>query len=176
MRYLLPFLLALIGAAAGIGAGLFLQPSAEAVAASEGGTAPMASHSDDPDHDAEGTGQSGAAPAHGGQDGSEFTKLNNQFVVPVLGSGRVKSMVVLSLSLETPVGGRELIFSREPRIRDELLQVLFDHANLGGFDGEFTNGRNMDLLRKELLRAARNSLGGEIFDVLITDIARQDLG
>ena len=85
-------------------------------------------------------------------------------------------MVVLSLSLETPNGGREAVLTQEPRIRDTFLQVLFDHANIGGFDGEFTNGANMDVLRGELLRAGRKILGPEIVDVLVTDIARQDLG
>ena len=85
-------------------------------------------------------------------------------------------MVVMSLSLETPNGGRERVFAQEPRIRDTFLQVLFDHANIGGFDGEFTNGASMGVLRGELVRASKTILGPDIIDVLVTDVARQDLG
>ncbi len=180
MRFILPLILALLGAGAGVGAGLLLKPEAPAAASSE------VAHSA-ADAEAE-IGHATAAPADdghaaGGEDGhdegaggSEFTKLNNQFVVPVVKDGRVASMVVLSLSLETEQGQREVIYAREPRIRDTLLQILFDHANAGGFDGTFTSGASMDVLRGELYRAAKKILGTAVIDVLVTDIARQDLG
>ncbi len=188
MRFLLPLILALIGAGAGVGAGLFLKPTEESSVHAEktqGGEAGQhaeaeASHgsaSDAQSDDHAASADHGDAETHDpASTDSEFTKLNNQFVVPVLTDGKVKAMVVLSLSLETPIGKRELIYAREPRIRDTILQVLFDHANVGGFDGEFTRGDQMDVLRQELRLATKSLLGADIFDVLITDIARQDYG
>lgn len=200
MRLILPLILALLGASAGLGGGFFLRPGPETSAApseSHGNGLPtdaagaMASHGDEgaggtghdaPDEVAAGTahGNPSGDPTAGDQDAtaadSEFTKLNNQFVVPVLHDGQVRSMVILSLSLETPIGRREVIFAREPKIRDTFLQVLFDHANTGGFDGEFTSGHNMDILRGELRRSAKQLLGADVHDVLVTDIARQDFG
>ncbi|MDV7141380.1 flagellar basal body-associated FliL family protein [Tropicimonas sp. TH_r6] len=184
MRFVLPLVLALIGAGAGVGAGLYLKP------AEESGVHTEETHGENAEQHAEPTESDNAhsdghtsSSDHGDEDAhdptstdSEFTKLNNQFVVPVLTDGKVKSMVVLSLSLETPIGKRELVYSREPRIRDTFLQVLFDHANVGGFDGEFTRGDQMDVLRQELRLAAKQLLGADIYDVLITDIARQDFG
>jgi hypothetical protein len=52
--------------------------------------------------------------------------------------------------------------------------VLFDHANIGGFRGAFTNSNNMDMLRNALREAGSNVLGSALVDVLIVDIARQD--
>lgn len=206
MRFVLPFLLALMGAAAGIGAGLYLKPSAEAAlpeGSHETGQETTATTSE-PGHEAA-PAEAGheaapaadghaAPPAEGGHDSgqgaeaggehaadgapatSEFVKLNNQFIVPVLRDGKINSLVVLSLSVETPAGQSEFIYAQEPRLRDAFLQVLFDYANSGGFDGEFTNGNNMNTLRDELLMSGKKLLGEDIISLLITDIGRQDMG
>lgn len=167
MGKLIPILLALIGLGAGIGAGFALRPDAADPQAAEtcpctcpepGAQPAIADDADDAD----------AA-------GSDFVRLNNQFVVPVVRSDEISALVVLSLSLEVPAGGSEPIYQREPKLRDRFLQVLFDHANAGGFDGAFTAGSNMDALRRALREVARAELGASVRDVLITDVARQDI-
>ncbi|XZQ29382.1 flagellar basal body-associated FliL family protein [Rhodobacter capsulatus] len=87
-------------------------------------------------------------------------KLNNQFVIPVIKKGAVASLVVLSLSLEVTVGSTEKVYAAEPKLRDVLLQVLFDHANAGGFEGSFTDTANMTDLRRALTEASQSVLGG----------------
>ena len=66
------------------------------------------------------------------------------------------------------------MFAVEPRLRDAFLQVLFDHSNLGGFDGVFTSAANMRALRNALRTEAQRIIGPNVYDVLITDIVRQD--
>jgi hypothetical protein len=186
MRKLLPVLLALIGLGGGVGAGLFLAPDKEAVmvAATEC-TCPPADGATA--HAEDGHGEAGQGPPEpipvlaqkdaegGGQDAQvDYVKLNNQFVVPVVKDGRVASLVVMSLSVEVALGGRDDVFTREPKLRDVFLQVLFEHANAGGFDGNFTSGLNMAALRSGLLASAQKVLGSGVSDVLIQDIARQD--
>jgi flagellar protein FliL len=153
IRKLLPILLALVGLAAGIGGGFFLRPPppdpVEAEKAAEAASE-----------------EEVVAP--------DYVKLNNQFVVPIVEGGRVASMVVLSLSLEVAAGNTEMVYSREPKIRDVFLQVLFDHANTGGFRGSFTDGSNLVLLRRALKEKAISVIGDAVTDVLITEIARQD--
>lgn len=160
MRKLIPLLLALLGLGGGIGAGLFLRPEphAEELAGEDAAT----------DH-AEGTEE--GEPEEGAP---EYVKMNNQFVVPVMQEGRVSAMVVLSLSIEVDPGNTEAVYQREPKLRDLFLQVLFDHANIGGFNGSFTDGSNLIVLRTSLKEAAAMALGPVVHDVLITDIARQD--
>lgn len=169
MGKLLPILLALVGLGGGLGAGLMLRPDPGATDAAHGeGDAPAKA---DGDHAAEADGE------HAAEDGAEapeFVKLNNQFVVPVVDKGRVSAMVVLSLSLEVETGNTEAVYQREPKLRDVFLQVLFDHANVGGFSGSFTDGSNLIVLRTSLKEAAGQVLGTVVKDVLITDIARQD--
>lgn len=101
--------------------------------------------------------------------------MNNQFVVPVVKGEDIAALVVMSISLEVPTGGSEQVYQREPKLRDALLQVMFDHANSGGFDGAFTSGSKMQVLRTALIEAARAELGQYVIDILITDLARQDV-
>ncbi len=161
---LIPVILALGGLGAGVGAGLALRPPPEVVEPEEG-------------HAAEATDSHVAEPKHEGDDAEaahDYVKLNNQFVVPVVENGRVVSLVVLSLSLEVELGQTAAIFEREPKIRDAFLQVLFDHANTGGFKGSFTNTTRMTVLRNSLREMAQKTLGPTVSDVLIMDIVRQD--
>ena len=164
MKKLLPILLALIGTGAGVGAGIFLAPSSEA-AASAGDHAPAEATED---HAAD------AGEEHDETGAPVYVKMNNQFVTPIVHKDRVQALVVLSLSLEIIGAGQELVYNQEPKLRDVFLRVLFDHANVGGFEGNFTESRRMETLRRSLYEAARNVLGSNVGDVLITEIARQD--
>ena len=154
IKKLFPLILALVGLGIGVGAGIFLRPAPDPAAEA----AAAAAHSAEADPK--------SAP--------EYVKLNNQFVVPVLQDGRVESMVILSLSLEVKPNSSEEVYSKEPKLRDVFLQVLFDHANAGGFRGSFTDGANLILLRRALQEAGVSVLGEILTDVLIVDIARQD--
>lgn len=148
MRRILALLLPLLGAGAGLGAGLVLRPHDPETPLPEAKAAPETQ--------------------------PDYVKLANQFVVPIVEGGRVASMVILSLSLEVKAGRSDAVYAREPKIRDVFLQVLFDHANTGGFRGSFTDGSNLILLRRALTESAVGILGQDVQDVLITEIARQD--
>ncbi|WP_417278567.1 flagellar basal body-associated FliL family protein [Celeribacter sp.] len=170
IKKLLPILLALVGLGAGVGGGLMLRPDPEIVQIDPCGDVGAT----DPNHP--------QPDAHGDEDHTdeenaafEYVKLNNQFVIPDLEGGRVVAMVVLSLSLEARTGARETIYAREPKLRDAFLQVLFDHANTGGFKGAFTDSSTMNALRHALLEVAQKTIGPDINDVLVIDIVRQDI-
>lgn len=161
MKKLLPLIMLLVGAGAGVGAGVFLRPPPDLALAADAeeidaATKTAAKHIKDDMAD------------------REYVKMNNQFVVPVVNGNFVQALVVMSLSLEVPAGQKDAIYSREPKLRDSFLQVLFDHANVGGFDGAFTNANNLAVLRNALREAAQKDMGDQISDVLIIDIARQD--
>jgi flagellar basal body-associated protein FliL len=154
---LLPLILAVVGLGAGAAAGIVLRPAPEPE--QDGGSADTAE----------------AAPAEGDPAAlPEYVRLSNQFVIPVVEDGRVSALVILSLSLEVTIGSTAEVYAREPRLRDALLQVMFDHANAGGFRGSFTDGANLVLLRSAMRETARRVLGDLVLDVLISDIVRQD--
>lgn len=159
MRKILPLIMMLLGVTAGLGAGFFLRPPPveaaedEAEAASDG-QAPADESAEEPV--------------------SEFVKLTNQFIVPVVEKNRIASLVILSLSLEVTAGSTEQVYAHEPKLRDGLLQMLFDHANTGGFRGSFTDADNLVTLRSGLREVAQGVLGDAVKNVLITDMIRQD--
>lgn len=161
IRLVLPVVGLLAGAGAGVGAALFLaepEPAAEVDGdTAEVGTVETAPNPDDPD----------AAPV--------FAELSNQFVVPVVTDGSVRALIVLSITLEVSEGETEAVFAIEPRLRDAFLQVLFDHANTGGFDDNFTQAERMTLLRQGLRETAQRLLKSSVRDVLIVDIVRQEV-
>lgn len=147
MRRLIPILLPVAGLGVGLGVGMVLKPG--------------------PDPGAEIAALPAPVP-------TEAARLSNQFVVPVVRDDRVAAMVVLALSIEVRAGMTTVVFENEPKLRDALLLVLFDHANAGGFDGPFTELSNLETLRSALREAARAELGSDVVDVLISDLARQD--
>ncbi|MFT7593166.1 MAG: flagellar FliL protein [Paracoccaceae bacterium] len=175
---LLPIVFLTLGLGAGIGAGMFLAPAPQSQSHGDDTDAgedqhgeKEASHSDNKDSHDSGGDDHGDDTAHSD---TEYVKLNNQFVVPVVQDDRVTAMIVVSLSLETTYGFREEVYAREPKLRDAFLQVMFDHSNMGGFQGAFTKSEMLELLRDALRDAARKELGQDVLNVLIVDIARQD--
>lgn len=158
MKKLLPILLIIIGLGGGGAAGFVLRPAPEPLTEEEiieQEKAAEEAKAEDP-----------AAPV--------YVKLNNQFIVPVVIKDRVASLVVLSISLETPPDSSEKVYATEPKIRDAFLRVLFDHAYAGGFQGQFTASPKLDTLVGHLLTVAQKITDGLVSDVLITEIVRQD--
>lgn len=151
MKKLLPAILALLGLLAGAGAGWALRPASEPTAEGQAAThySPFAGN-------------------------TETLRLPGQFVVPLLDEGRVRSMVVVSLALELAEGHSVSLQRQEARLRAVLLQVMFDYANLGGFEGVFTSGEALLTLRRILREAARTEVGASLHDVLITELLRQE--
>lgn len=162
MKKLLPLILLVIGIGAGVGAGVLLKPRAE---------------QDPAQHEAEASAEIEAAEADPAAIPGEieYIALNNQFVVPIIDKTETVSLVVLSLGIEMEAGQSDAVYQREPKLRDELLQVLFDHANFGGFNGRFTDSGTMDGLRLALTESAQAVLGPTVRGVIITQIARQDV-
>jgi len=178
MRILLPVLLSLVGLGAGVAAGKMLSGAGgSAATAEEGGDTAYGNQEAGDPQDSE-DGDSGGSGGYGdGDDPSsayDYVRLNNQFIVPIIRHGSVRSLVVLSLTVEVLNGENALVYEREPRLRDAFLRVMFSHANVGGFDGSFTTVEAMAPLRSGLQEAARQVLGDIVNDVLIVDIVRQD--
>ncbi|CUX81610.1 MAG: flagellar basal body-associated protein [Roseibaca calidilacus] len=151
MAKILPILLMLLGLAGGAGAGFVLRPAPEPLP--------------------EGTQTEAAAPIEAPV--TELYEFDGQFLVPLVAAGRVTSIVVIELALEVEASSSLAVADKEPLLRDRMLQILFDHANTGGFEGMFTAHNTLALLRKALLESAVQVMGdGVVFEVLITNILR----
>lgn len=166
IKLILPVLLAAIGTGAGVAAALALRPPPEIEVEAETHEMSESETSHEP-----------AAKKEDASEGvtREYVKLNNQFIVPIVRHDLISALVVIALSVEVGSGQKDEIYLREPKLRDSFLQVLFDHANMGGFSGEFTDANTLAMLRGALREAAQRDMGEMVSDVLIIDIARQDM-
>src|SRR6056297_1877600 len=169
MRFVLPILLLLLGLGAGVGVGLFLGAAGPETADGGPEEAPADDNGNGEDT-AEASAPAGDSLVSPANAGTEYVRLRNQFIVPVVRHGSVRSLVILVLTVEATTGGSDAVFQHEPRLRDSFLRVLFAHANAGGFDGHFTESSAMAPLRSGLRDAAIGVLGDVARDVLIVDI------
>ncbi len=166
MKKLLPIVFLLVGLGAGVGAGVMM-----------GGKPPEVSEADQSHEDAKldaAEHETKAEASHEDVTENDYLRLTKQFVVPLVAQDRVEGLVTVSLSLEATPGNSDAFYAKEPKLRDAFLQVLFDHANMGGFNGAFTRPENLEVLRGALSEVAKREMGDEIHGVLISDIARQD--
>lgn len=181
---LLPVVLALIGSGAGVGAGLFFRADPAAMEATAEGD-----HGEKGDDQVKVDGHAKKADDHASSDdghgsdgehgeasyGPDYVEMSNQFVIPVVSDQDLSSLMILSISLEVAAGKQEQVFAYEPKLRDSFMQVMFDHANMGGFSGAFTDATTLGSLRRALREVAQRDVGVEnVLDVLILEIARQD--
>ncbi len=191
MKLLMPIGIALLGLGVGVGAGVALKPAAEAAAAAacgevagahgdepvaEGGAAPDAAAACPPAAAAGPLEPAAVGGGHGDGGGAAAVALGKPFVVPVFAGDKVVAMVVASVAVEIDAASAARVEAAEPKLRDGFLAAMFRHANSGGFAGAFTTGQKMADLRAALLAAAREVLAGAtVSDVLITEIAKQDV-
>ena len=167
MKALLPVIIAAVGIGAGVGAGFFLRPLPEEPALTVAEDA-----AESPSEAAPSAMPAIAAEATGDLD---YLELEDQFVVPVVNDGEMTSLVLITLALETKPEAQEAIVESMPRLRGALLQVMFDYANIGGFDGPFTNSSRLEKLRRNFFEVAQSVFADDVTDVLILEITRQDL-
>lgn len=104
----------------------------------------------------------------------EYVKFSRQFILPVVESSKIKSLIVADIQLEVTSGSTEYTFSRAPKLRAAFLQVLYRHAHTGSLKQSILTDRTLRELREDLLKVARPILGDRIRDILITDLLRQD--
>ncbi|MEE3098544.1 MAG: flagellar basal body-associated protein FliL, partial [Pseudomonadota bacterium] len=160
---LIPLVLALVGLGGGLAAGHFMRPppppeemtadgghdDAAAKGGHDGGMASAGSdaHIAPAPVTASAAHPDGPPPPYDPELKRDYVKLDRQFVVPLVQQEQVKALVILTLSLEVDPGMSSEALTREPKLRDRFLQVLFRHAQSGAFDGVFTAGPVMRDLR-----------------------------
>jgi len=172
MKLILPLVIALLGLGAGVGAGLVLKPAPEVDILEETACA------EEMEEDCEEADPFKPVAMEKPKPEGELTyvAMEKPFVVPVFSGEKVTAMVVISLSVEVGAEAARAVEDIQPRLRDSFLKVMFRHANSGGFDGSFTAGQKMEDLKSGLLAAAGEVAGKlDIYDVLVTEIARQDV-
>lgn len=106
---------------------------------------------------------------------SAYYKFSREFVVPIMRGGQVNSLVILHISLETDSSTSEKLFSEEPKLRDNIMTTLIGLSNDGRTLEQPTDINNYETIRSMILMNLKDSIDDGIKNVLIVDMAKQNL-
>ena len=121
---------------------------------------------------------------HGGGHGSDsgsassdviYYKFSREFVVPLMSNGRVKSLVILNINLEADSDVSDKLFAMEPKLRDNIMATLIALSNDGVTLEEVTDVNSYETIRTMILLNLEKVMSSGIRNVLILDMAKQDL-
>ena len=183
MKLILTSIVAIIFIALGSFAGVMLKtPSTAAAAGAEKSEAEgdYADKKDDKRKDDKGGDKKDAKKddkyaKSGGSGSTEYYKFSREFVVPVMRNDQVKSLVILHINLEASSSTVEDLFSQEPKLRDNIMTTLIGLSNDGRTLEEPTQIDNYEMIRSMVLMNLKDSVSDGIKNVLIVDMAKQDL-
>ncbi|NQY39567.1 MAG: hypothetical protein HRT80_05640 [Henriciella sp.] len=183
MKLILTSIVAIIFIALGSFAGVMLKtPSTAAAAGAEKSEADgdYADKKDDKKKDDKGGDKKDAKKddkysKSGGSGSTEYYKFSREFVVPVMRNDQVKSLVILHINLEAGSSTVDDLFSEEPKLRDNIMTTLIGLSNDGRTLEEPTQIDNYEMIRSMVLMNLKDSVSNDIKNVLIVDMAKQDL-
>lgn len=116
---------------------------------------------------------------HGDEKGDDsgygYLKFSRQFIVPIVAANNVDTLLIIDINLEITPSATEDAYSQEPKLRDALLTTLLKLSNEGFFNDDILKEGNIEEIRAALLEAAQAIIGDDALEVLILNIARQDL-
>lgn len=104
-----------------------------------------------------------------------YFKFTREFVVPIIRNGRVHSLVILNLNLETDGSVASDLQGMEPKLRDNIMTSLITLSNDGTTFESVTSVENYELIRSTVLKNLQSVLSSGINNVLIVDMAKQDV-
>ena len=185
MKQLFPVLIAAVCIAAGSYGGYMLKPSSVSSAKPASQVEDTGSHGDTKKDsespvkkaDSHGASTGGHGSEAGAGDSGDVTyyKFTREFVVPMVEDERVRSLVILNINLEIDTSISQELFSKEPVLRDNIMTTLIKLSSGGRTLYSITEVENYETLRSTILANLRNEVPHGIHNVLILDMARQDL-
>ena len=136
------------------------------------------SHGDEKKKDSHGAKKASSGHGGGGHDGGAATgdvvyfKFTREFIVPIMHDRKVESLVILNIA-DSSVSQK--LFSMEPKIRDNIMTTLIELSNDGRTFENLTDVESYETLRAMVLLNLQKVVPAGIQNVLIVDIAQQDL-
>lgn len=137
------------------------------------------SHGSDDGHGGGHGAPAASSGGHGASSGSSgnvsYYRFTREFVVPILDGDRVASLVILNINLEVDSGISSQLFSQEPKLRDNIMSTLIALSSDGDTFQNITRVESYESVRSMVLMNLKNVVPHGIENVLIVDMAKQDL-
>ena len=178
MKLIITSVIAIIFVALGSIAGVALKPAVEVAASTTGESGDKAEGDYAADKKASDKKDAKKGDGYGSDSSSgdsAYYKFSREFVIPIMRGGQVRSLVILHISLETDESTADDLFSEEPKLRDNIMTTLIALSNDGRTLEELTNVNNYETIRAMILMNLQDAISDGIRNVLIVDVAKQDL-
>jgi hypothetical protein len=156
----------------GVGGSIYKDMSSGDAAASGNEAHAKADKKDSHSKDKKSDKKDGDSKSEGGE--VRYQKFKRQFVIPVMGDKKIKSLVIMNFNLELNEDAPSNSFSLEPKLRDAFMKDLLMLSNEGVFSDDLTSPESYEEIRETLLGSSRRILNDGVNDVLILDIAKRD--
>lgn len=105
----------------------------------------------------------------------DFFRFSREFIIPLTTEGRITSLVIINLNLEVDSSESSKLFSIEPKLRDNIMSTLIRLSNDGSTLEEPTRVESYETIRTVVLANLRDKVSQDIENVLIVDIAKQEI-
>jgi hypothetical protein len=105
----------------------------------------------------------------------DYFKFTREFVIPVMRESRVESLVILNINLEVDSNVTSKLFAMEPKIRDNIMTTLIELSNDGATLEAIASLENYESIRATVLMNLQKVVPEGIKNVLIVDMAKQQL-
>ena len=171
MKLIITSVIAIIFVALGSVAGVALKPAVEVAASTSGESGDKAEGASEKKDAA----KKPEAYDNSRSSDSAFYKFSREFVIPIMRRGQVESLVILHISLETDQSTADDLFSEEPKLRDIIMTTLIALSNDGRTLEDLTSVNNYETIRAMILMNLQDAISDRIRNVLIVDVAKQDL-
>ena len=110
-----------------------------------------------------------------GESEISYFKFSREFVIPLMRDNQVESLVILNLNLEIDSSESGSLFSKEPKLRDNIMSSLIELSNDGSTLDNFSQVESYETIRSVVLENLKRDLGAGILNVLILDMAKQQV-
>ena len=105
-----------------------------------------------------------------------YSKFEKPIIIPIFRNNKAVGMLIAEIWLELAPGSETLVVTaKEPRLRDELMQVFYLYASEGRLSASLLKPETQAELRRDLTNVARQFIGDSLHAVVINDMQRQDL-
>ncbi len=173
MKHVISALVAVVFIVAGGFGGHFLKSQSGASAKSEGHVEKADAHgAKKPKIDSHGKKDSHGTPP---SSAVVYYKFSREFVVPLMRNNRVDSLIILNINLEADSKVSQELFSIEPKLRDNIMTTLITLSNDGTTFESFGDVESYETIRSMIALNLKNVIASGIHNVLILDIAKQEL-
>lgn len=105
----------------------------------------------------------------------QYFDFSREFIVPIMRDQRVESLVIININLEVQSSVMDKLFSVKPKLRDSIMTTLVGLSNDGTTLVDPTNVDSYETIRSVILLNLSSVVASGIENVLIMDLAKQDL-